>query len=410
MMIFWMISALMLVVAMLFVVLPLWRGKTTISQVRRDAANLEIYRDQIAEMDTDLRNGLLTQEMHEQGKSEIQSRLLDEVGKDAEKTLNANRASSKMLSIGLMVLMPLLAGGLYWKVGNQHAMKAQSAETQDSGLLQTESELNALEAELAANPQNAEGWYQLARSYTGLERYQQAAIAYDKLTRQVPNEAQLWVDYADVLAMASGQSLKGAPTKLLDKALELDPDNMKALALSGSAAMERGDYAATIKHWERLQKMLPPGNENIAMIESGISRARELLAQSGGKIAKSKAVNTAEKVGSSISGMVTLSDSLKSKVSPEDTLFVLARAAEGPKMPLAILRKQVKDLPLQFTLDDSMAMTPQMRLSSFDQIVIVAKISKTGNAVTQSGDLQGMSPVLKPGTRSVKLQIDTVAP
>ena len=250
-----------------------------------------------------------------------------------------------------------------------------------------------------------------------MERYTDAVQAYDKLTQMVPNEAQLWADYADVLAMASGKTLVGTPTKLLNKALAIDPANFKALALSGSAAMERTDYAAAVNYWEKLLKLIPQDNENAQIVADGIQHARELIAQkSGGKVpvqsvpAAPAEPQVAQAGKEAISGTVVLSSAIKAQASPEDTVFVLVRAAEGPKMPLAIVRKQVKDLPLKFTLDDSTAMSPQMKMSNFEQVVVIAKVSKSGNPITQPGDMQGMSAVMKPGAKGIKLVIDKVAP
>ena len=407
----------MLVTALLFVVLPLWRSSLKNRMVQRDSANLEIFRDQIAEMDADLRNGLLTQEMFEQGKRELQNRLLDEVGEDASAATHAVRNPLKVLALVLAVVLPLTAIGVYWKVGTPDALQQKDRVVSAEGFdgIRSEAALKALEQELAAKPDDAENLLLLARAYSERERFADASQAYDQLTRLIPKEAQLWADYADVLAMASGKTLVGAPTKLLNKALSLDPNNFKALALSGSAAMERGDYAATVSYWEKLLNMIPKEDENARIVQSGIQQARVLLAQKNGGKAPAKARSTPEdkqiQAGSEgITGTVSLSASLKAKASPDDTVFVLVRAAEGPKMPLAIVRKQVKDLPLQFTLDDSTAMSPQMKMSNFDRVVVIARVSKSGNAMTQSGDLQGMSAIIKPGSKGLKLNIDSVLP
>lgn len=414
---FWIIIALLMALAILFIVLPLWRGKQKNNAVQRNAANLEIFRDQTVEMDADLRNGLLTQELYEQGKRELQARLLDEVGEGQAAQAGASRTLLKVLALALSVLMPLVAVGLYWKVGNPNALLPQVSRggVDGFGAMRSEVAIKELEKKLEEKPDSAEGWLLLARSYGELERFSDAARAYDKLTQLVPNDAQLWADYADVLAMVHDQSLVGGPTKLLDKALELDPNNAKALALSGSAAMERGDYAMAVRHWENLLKKIPAGTEDAKMVESGVQQARTFLQIKNGKAPMLAQRAPAEKQSAvsaggteRITGTVTLSEAIKAQASPDDTLFVLVRAAEGPKMPLAIIRKQVRDLPLKFALDDSMAMSPQMKMSNFDQMVVLARISKSGNAMPQAGDMQGMSATLKPGTQGVKLSIDTV--
>ena len=410
---FWIICALVLVVAVLFVGVPLWRGTSRNNAVARDAANLEIYRDQIAEMDADLRNGLLTAELHEQGTRELQSRLLDEVHTAEQKAVPAQRHPLKVATIVIALLLPLASVGLYFQLGNMNAFLPQVALGGGSGgEVRTESGLKALEERLAENPDNPEALLMLARSYVELGRYADGARTYESLTKLIPDEAMLWADYADALAMTHN-SLLGGPTKLLDRALLLDPNHGKTLALSGSAAMERGDFAAAVRYWEKLLKQIPADSEDAKMIEDGIHQAKQLLAQSiGGKLDTPALEQINEPVAKTaagkerITGTVTISDALKNKVDPGDTLFVLARAAQGPKMPLAILRKQVKDLPLHFTLDDSMAMAPEMKMSNFDQVVVVARISKSGNAMPQAGDLQGMSNPLALGSTGVKLEID----
>jgi cytochrome c-type biogenesis protein CcmH len=256
----------------------------------------------------------------------------------------------------------------------------------------------------------------LARAYGESERFADSANTYGKLTQAITDEAWIWADYADVLAMAQGQSLAGPPTKLIERALALDPNYPKALALAGSAAMERGDYAAAIRHWEHLLKGISADSEDAKMIMGGLQQARQFLAQSkGGKgmmVAQTEPLPEARQNVVSgkeqITGTVTLSAAMKAKANPTDTVFVLARAVQGPKMPLAILRKQVQDLPLQFALDDSTAMAPQMKLSNFDEVVVVVRVSKSGNAMPQPGDLQGMSGPVKPGSSGLKINIDTL--
>lgn len=405
---FWIICALLLAVAVLFVGVPLWRGALRNNAVARDAANLEIYRDQIAEMDSDLRNGLLTPELHEQGTRELKARMLEEVHSSGQQQPQG-RHPIKMLTIVLALLLPLASIGLYLQVGNRDAFEPQSpVGSAFGGLAQTEAALAALEQMATQQPDNPDVLVTLARSYVEFGRYADASRVFGDLVKLVPDIAIVWADYADALAMTHS-SLRGEPTVLLERALQLDPDNLKALALSGSAAMERGDYAAAIRHWERLLGHIPAESEDARMIGDGIHQARQLLAQSkGGRVALDR-INEAKPKASakaSLAGTVTLAEGLMGQVSPSDTLFVLARAAQGPRMPLAVMRKQVKDLPLQFTLDESTAMSSEMTISRFDQVVVVARISKSGNATPQAGDLQGISKPVAPGSKGIKVVID----
>ena len=413
---FWIICTALVALGIAFIVYPLWRGAPKRNDVARDAANLEILRDQIAEMDADLKNGLLTPELYEQGKRELETRVLEEVVPAATAPAGS---PNKTLAIVLAVLLPIMSVGVYLVVGDVGALSPANphAGMSSGGEVRTDTGISALEKRVEDNDQDGEALVMLARSYMEIDRFADSAKIYAKLVKLIPDEAWVWADYADAQAMAAGQTLRGKPTEFINKALQLDPNHMKGLALAGSAAMERGDFAAAIKHWDKLLKQLPPGSEDAMAIQGGINEARQLLShmKSGGKtapmleqIAPPEQMAPAAAGKERITGRVTLDPSLKGKYSPDDTLFVLARAAEGPKMPLAILRMRVADLPLEFELDDSMAMAPQMTLSAFDQVVIVGRISKSGTAMPQSGDAEGFSVTVKPGTRNVKLKIDRV--
>ena len=412
--VFWIICAVLLLIAIPFVAYPLWRGTVKSNTVARDAANLEILRDQINEMDVDLKNGLLSAELHEQGKHELQSRVLEEVGDTAE--VESPRNPHKKLAIILSVLLPVMAIGLYTQVGNMNAFSDRPSHggMSEAGMPVGSASIDALEKKVDANPADGESLLLLARAYMEAGRFADSAKAYEALTQYISDEAWIWADYADALAMAQNQSLRGKPTDLINKALKIDPDSMKGLALAGSAAMERGDFAAAIKHWERLRSLLPADSEDAKMIEGGLAEARQMMSHiKGGKAPMAleqiaPPVQAAASGKERVTGKVTLSDSLKGKYNPDDTVFVLARAAEGPKMPLAILRKQVRDLPLTFELDDSMAMQPQMKLSAFDKVVIVARISKSGTAMPEAGDAQGLSQAMSPGAKGVNVKIDQV--
>ncbi len=418
MILFWILSSALLLVAMLFIALPLWRKAASNNDVLRDAANLGILRDQSAELETDLRNGLLTQEAYEQGKRELQVRLMEEV-KATEQPVQPPRNPAKLLAIALVVVLPLFTVPLYITFGNTDALLPQeSIATDANGIIRSDEGLQSLEKKLKRLPKNPNDWWTLARSYTELKRYPDAVRAYEQLVNLVPGEAQLWANYADVYAMAHGQTLQNPEVaKLLAKSLELDANNPTALALYGSAAMERGDYVEAITSWQKLVDQVQPGSQDAQMYLGGVKRARELLAaQPGGKekLAKLSTGKAPEKsaanAAAAITGKVSLSPALVGKVAPTDVVFILARAAQGPKMPLAVLRKQVKDLPLKFTLDDSMAMQPQLKLSGFEQIVVVARVSKSGTPMAQSGDLQGLTGSVKPGVKGLNIVIDTIVP
>ena len=197
-----------------------------------------------------------------------------------------------------------------------------------------------------------------------------------------PDEPEILVEYAEALALLHGRNLAGAPIRLVERALKIEPDNQKALTLAGSAAFEAQDYKRAIEYWQRLQKQVKPDSELGQALQAGIAQALALAGQTEAAAApKPRGQAGAE----AIRGEVKLSAALKERALPDDTVFIFARAAQGPPMPLAVIKKQVKDLPLRFTLDDTLAMAPDMKLSSFPQVVVSARVSKSGGARAQSG-------------------------
>ncbi len=294
---------------------------------------------------------------------------------------------------------------------------------------------------LKDRPEDAEGWTMLSRSYLVLGRLEEAAQASERVLRLKPNDAQALADHADVLAMRAGRVLDGEPMKLIERALKLDPDNLKALALAGAAAFDRGDGNEAARLWDRVALLGPPGSPVVQQAREGAAEARRMAAEragsAGGAAAPAPgpaqapstatapattnattqgpgAPQKAPVAGPTVRGTVTLSAALKAQAKPEDTVFIFARNAEAgpgaPRMPLAIVRKQVKDLPAAFTLDDSLAMGPGMGLSSAQQVVVGARISRSGQAMPQPGDLEGLSAPVAVGSQGVVVEISRALP
>jgi len=218
----------------------------------------------------------------------------------------------------------------------------------------------------------------------------------------MPRDAQLLADYADALAMAQGRRLQGEPEKLIARALAIDPLNVKALLLAGTAAFNRNDYAGAVRHWERVLGAVPGESEMAQRIRASIAEAQGL--EAGPRVAAKP--ETGAGFGE-VMGGVKVAPELAAKVGPGDTVFIFARAEQGSRMPLAILRKQGRDLPAEFTLDDSMAMSPAAKLSDHARVVIGARVSKTANATPSPGDLQGLTAPVKVGANGVNVTIDT---
>ncbi len=276
--------------------------------------------------------------------------------------------------------------------------------------------IKALSARLEQNPNDGKGWAMLARSYAVMGRYNEALLAYEKAANLIKTDPVLLVDYADVLALVNGKNLQGKPLELIQSALVIDPTNIKGLNLIGTAAFQAGDYTHAVGYWEKLLQLLPPDSPNAKQINTSIAnaRAQEMGKGEAGKRPPQPLPAQGEEQpatsGAQISGVVSLNPALAGKVSPTDTVFVFAKAVSGPPMPLAVIRAQVKDLPQKFILNDSMAMMPAMKLSNFKEVMISAKISKSGNATPQSGDLRGEVASVKVGTDNVQLVIDKIVP
>jgi len=408
---FLVVAAAMVAVAVAWVLVPLLRRR---EQASPDAgtANLGVLRDQLAELDADLARGTLTRERYEQATLELERRVLDEVNPGPLAGSAGAPAASAWTAAILGATIPVAAIALYLAVGAPGALVTESPGASAPQHEVTREQLEAMVAKLAAhvdkNPDDAKGWALLARSYYVMARYPEAVRAYERAVQLAPRDADLLADYADAVGMTQERRLQGRPLELVQRALAIDPDHWKALALAGTAAFDRKEYARAIGYWERLRRVVPADSQIGRSVEASIAEARALGAAT---TASAKAPKTgAAAAGAKVAGRVSLAPALAAKAAPTDTVFIFARAASGPPMPLAVVRKQVKDLPLEFALDDSMAMAPNLRLSGFAEVIVGARVSRSGNATPQSGDLQGLSRPVKVGAAGVAVVIDTAVP
>ena len=422
MIVFWISAALLLSLALVLLlpglIKPIGSGVKSASSASQ--ANLSVLRSQLTQLDADFAAGSLSAEQLALAKSEIERRALEE---ESAPEAAVAPARSTRTAWALGVAIPLLALGIYGVLGNIQALDpANLAARPDSEPTQEQIEamVSAFAARLEAVPANQppdpKAWEMLARSYAAMQKFPEANKAYQRAVELNPGNAQIIADHADVLAMLQGQSMVGEPTKLFERALVLDPNNLKALALAGSAAFERKDFAKAIQFWEKANKLAPPGSEFAKGLASSVEEARVAAGASTPSMA-SRPPNAAQKpapspvlVSVKIEGTVGLAAGLQSKVAPNDTVFIFARAAQGPRMPLAILKRKASELPITFTLDDSTAMSDEFKLSKFELVVVGARISKSGNALPQSGDLVAQSAPVKSGGPKLTLTIDTVQP
>lgn len=306
----------------------------------------------------------------------------------------------------------------------------------DPAQLAERAKFEALVQQLAqrmkTQPDNAEGWTMLGRAYAALEQHDDALVAFKRALALRPGDAQSMVDVADGLANTQQRSLAGEPEKLVQQALAIAPTNPKALAMAGSIAYSRDDFKAAVGHWSLALKGAEPGSAFADQLQQGLAEARQragLLVSADATVAaasQAAAISAANAAGAGsnpavaasavaavpaeVTGRVSLSAALKAQAGPDDLVFIFARAPVGSRMPLAILRKRVRDLPVDFVLDDSLAMSPAARLSSAQQVVVGARISKSGQAMPQPGDLQGLSASVAVGSRGLRIEINELVP
>ena len=415
---FWILAAALLAVALAALLWPLLRRGAPAAAQDVAASNVRILRDQLAELDAELAAGTLAADQHRAARGELERRVLEE-SQAAEVTVSARSGRASAVVIALAV--PVLAVGLYATLGNRNAFDPiLSKPTHEATAADVETLVERLAQRMKAQPGDPEGWVLLGRTYSALQRFEPARDAFAKAVALVPDNPHLLADYADALAMTQGRRLAGEPERLVLQALKADPDHLKALALAGSAAMERQDYQNAVKYWTHLKAVAPPDSAFANGMDDSLRAARAAAGLPPEPVVAAAAPpapaplpeaapgTPAAAGGASVQVRVRLAPALAARVQPGDTLFVFARAAEGPRMPLAIARRGAGELPLEVTLDDSSAMSPQMRLSAFERVVIGARVSRSGNAVPQSGDLEGQSPPIpSASTKSIEILIDT---
>ncbi|MDP3090466.1 MAG: c-type cytochrome biogenesis protein CcmI [Nitrospira sp.] len=421
---FWLVASGLMVVVLGLLLWPLVRRTHTVAAGEQEK-RLSVYRQQFVELALDHKNGVLTDEQFQIARREMDRRVLDETG-SAELPAAESRPqlNSKAVAVALGLIIPAVSVLLYVKLGNPLAIThpGSSAAIQGSGdgdhlsVSGLDALTERLKAKLEQNPTDGVGWALLARAYVELGRHQEAVPIYEKAMQLIPEDAQMLADYADALGVLNGRKLEGRPEALIQQALKADPRNVKALMLAGTVAYNHNEFGRAASYWEEARAHLPPATdpEAIQEIMAGIAEARE---RAGGRQAATVVTPSAPAKATApaglslaISGQVTISPGLAAKGASTDTLFVFAKDMNGPPMPVSIVRATRKDLPFTFRLDDSTSPMPSRKLSDMGTVVIVARLSKSGEAMPKSGDLQGMSAPMKPGASGVAIVIDQEIP
>ena len=399
---FWAFAVAAVVLALAFV-LPWLVRKSSVEQgkaARRDI-NLAVYRDQMNDLATEYSNGQLTEEQYLAGKLEIETRTAEDALAQEDHT--SVPAASRRLAYTLAVVLPLATIAMYAWLGNPQALVASGERELPSMASQpTEAEMQQIvqriEERAKANPNDIEAWETLANLNAMLSRWPEALQAFEKSREIAPNKASVLSGYAESLAMTGDMLMAGRPMEMVNQALKLDANDKKALELSAIHAFQSENYAEAAQFLDRLIRLVSPEEPYAQEILRMRNEALRLAGQ-----------GTVTNPASVVAGRVDVAPELQSKLRPESVVYLIARDGEsGP--PLAAARMNMAAFPMRFRLDDSMAMNPANTLSNHKQVVLLARISVSGNPLAQSGDLEGRLVGVAVGSQDVKVVIDRVVP
>lgn len=416
---------LFIALALALTVLALWplmsalrRPSATPERQSASPTNLALLREQRTQLDAELAAGLLSPDEHTQAQTELARRVLQESA-SAERSVPTS--PRRATALALLLAVPALAMGLYVSLGEPDAVRYEAELAKAQGEVSNE-ELDAmvrqmtqqLESKPPGQAVDAPAWEMLARAHASRQRFADADKAYQRALELTPDNPNLLADRADLLSLLQGQSAAGEAMRLVNRALEIDPGHPKALALAGSSAYGRKDFVAAEAFWQRARERAAPGSPFAQGLESSLEAARAGIASQPGSAAR-VAVAPADPTPAASShpgvrGQITIAPELQARLAPGDTLFVFARPVQGPRMPLAVMRVAATAGPVPFVLDDSQAMAPELRISMHKQVVVEARISRTGQAMPQSGDLQGSSGPVASNSAQLQIKIDSVVP
>lgn len=403
MMALWGAIALLTLIAVVVVFLPLLRGARPSERDEaedRQHQNIHIYRERLAELESERAAGTLDDDNFEVLRLELERNLLIDAEESHAPTMTVRRRTSgaQLTTVVLLALLiPVIAFGLYDRLGRADDLALAMNPPQMPTLEQA---LAELEQELAANPDNVEGWYLLATTYVNQGRFDEGLRAFRRVAEILPQEAPQYAAVQGQIAQALYFQAGGMTDEVqaqIDHTLTLDPDDMAALGLLGIDAYENADYAAAIEYWNHALESA--SGQAAQSLRAGIEQAREQLLAAGEPLPDTPALAT-----TAIRVKVDLAEELKAQVTPEQTVFVYARPVGG-RMPLAAVRRTVADLPLEVVLDDSQAMMPGADLSSVEAVEVGARISLSGQAMAATGDLIGTSDPVATGSREGRVEL-----
>jgi cytochrome c-type biogenesis protein CcmH len=395
----------MVLLALMLLLVPLLRARGGQTLDRR-AANVDVHRQRLQDLEAERDSGTIDDERFEQARAELERALLqDTAGADERQARVPTRTSRWVTAIIAGVAVPVLAVSLYMHFGRSDLLDPQVKVDKPADILKNPTALayaaNRLVGELRSHPEDAKRWTVLGLIYNALQRYEDAARAYNHAATLEPRNPDVLVNLAEAIAMTRNDNLSGRPEQLLKQALAIAPKHQKALWLYGIAQYRDTQYAEAIATWQKLLAELPADGRPAKLVTQNIAAAKK----------EQQALTTAETSGATVKVKVELDPKFAAKASPDTTVFIFARAVNGPPMPLAIVRKQVKDLPLTVTLSDAQSMSPMARISKFKQVMVSARVSPSGTAMPKSGDLLGsVGPVDVGGKTPITVNIDQTVP
>jgi cytochrome c-type biogenesis protein CcmH len=424
MMLFWTITAVM-VAAALAIIAPALLRRRQASDLDRNAQNVAIARERLAELDAELATGVISAEEHADSKRELEQVLLQDIEESGQaKAAPAVGAShGKFTLLSLAILVPLLSVVLYQNLGTPSLITAQSGKPATGAGHSNGAQAGSM-ADRAIklrqrleeqSPGDANGWFLLGRTYMTIKDYPQAAQAFDRAYQLTGDQPAVMLALADALTMSQPDVPSARAAELVEKALALEPENTTALWMAGLNAADRGDYNEALRLMQKLHPLLAASPQDQQQLEIQIARLSAAAGIEPPALARrpaAQAPDTSAAVpGATVRLRVSLSPAMQQQANAGDTVFIYARAMNGPRFPLAAARHRVSDLPLEITLSDAQAVMPTAKLSDFPLVKVGARVSASGNAIAQSGDLIGERPDIEVGGKDVvEIVIDSVQP
>ena len=418
---FWIFAVAMVIVALIFLLRPFFLDLKK-DEIERSALNVSITKERLSELDVELEQGTISQSEYDQTREELEQALLYDVEQETTDVKKVNSQSyNRFARVALIFSVPVFAISLYAYLGQPDLIEGGKKQTAaapaghasangTASLGTVEQMVEKLAAKLKENPDNAEGWFMLARSYMSMNRYEEAVVALEKTNQLIPNNPTVMLRYADALTMLRGGKISGKPFDLIKRAVAIKPDDPTGLWLIGMGYEEQGEYQKAISYWNLLLPLVKD-EKSTDEVKALIRRARTKAGISIAESSTPATMASEKKEVTSLKVSVSIDKNQLKNVSMDDTVFIFAKANSGPPMPLAVARIKVKDLPIEVTLDDTMAMVPSMKLSNFIKVQVSARVSKSGQPRAQSGDVQSEAQIVKSSQKeTIKLIINKIVP